>query len=994
MLNNNVCTSCFVGPDSFKAKYAKEPKLYEDEYASCCNQPDAKAQMGADFEKLCSACFSGPNSIKSQYQDNPKAAQTEYVGCCKEPDAKDKMGEITYNRLCSTSVVEDLTDEILCKSEADNGYIYQAAEKGITNNNYQKLTSSKSNTTKKSYEVAIFDGNPYCSVYCKEDADMYFQGFGYNPRTGHTINSGEYFNFKPFDNGTLKYENIPTINQKRSCLYQTDEKLLNNDLYGQDTTPTGEIKAGLYKLAVDYLSQYYDIMRLIEAHKNVQEKIEITCKVVSSKVEKDISDKIVLSKNEVMTIAKNNSKPLDFNDYVAYEYNGLKFNNLIAATTYEVDLVKFKETYDDEITKCAKATFMENVANINGVPTYIMDGYYPKCCTSKRVKTRRDLTYAYDNNGCLSYVAKSFSKPYETWFPTIVYDASGKPTSCKIKYTVKECTSCGYTDWEETSRIAEEKIPKDYCFGSSPRKLTVDNELTFAYYVWESNIVKEASEGKYITPKIGDNVSPYSTDYKIISINVSAKTFVLSNDINQITLNWQREKVLTEVDKGMCYRVTNERKCKGGGSGGTEPPTGPEQGDPENPIIPPSQCTEIITIIPEIQTNIDDLRKQAEDLREKYLKVVEKIEKITNQYSQCVAYKDMNKYNEDDYPKVEKFFYDEMDIATKEDKAILDKIKLEIKGDPESKTTDLEYCKETANGLECNPSYLRKAKIPTLIKELKTITDGMKVTEYVNLHKIESQEITFYQFAKNEAEVDVSYGLGIDLYTIKPSGKTVTKDSAEYKLAEGKKAYNYMGYGLPIGLTTMGGKYDYSFNVTNIGKDNNLMTPYIALQQGTSTYVCNYYVNNKIVCPKAGCGIDCEPGGNCTTTCTAGNCTIKQPALMAFTRQIDNNNINPNDRTLGANWSTEKGQAAIMKIAQDGDPTTKQAMYSFVITSEQFQKIKNANKTNSYSEFNLVCDDNGNHCTSSFVTEYAQKNVTDSARTRWIEYNENTKSFE
>ncbi len=203
-----------------------------------------------------------------------------------------------------------------------------------------------------------------------------------------------------------------------------------------------------------------------------------------------------------------------------------------------------------------------------------------------------------------------------------------------------------------------------------------------------------------------------------------------------------------------------------------------------------------------------------------------------------------------------------------------------------------------------------------------------------------------------------------------------------------------MGYGLPIGLTTMGGKYDYSFNVTNIGKDNNLMTPYIALQQGTSTYVCNYYVNNKIVCPKAGCGIDCEPGGNCTTTCTAGNCTIKQPALMAFTRQIDNNNINPNDRTLGANWSTEKGQAAIMKIAQDGDPTTKQAMYSFVITSEQFQKIKNANKTNSYSEFNLVCDDNGNHCTSSFVTEYAQKNVTDSARTRWIEYNENTKSFE
>ena len=62
-------------------------------------------------------------------------------------------------------------------------------------------------------------------------------------------------------------------------------------------------------------------------------------------------------------------------------------------------------------------------------------------------------------------------------------------------------------------------------------------------------------------------------------------------------------------------------------------------------------------------------------------------------------------------------------------------------------------------------------------------------------------------------------------------------------------------------------------------------------------------------------------------------------------------------------------------------------MYSFTLDTSTIKEIRNSNATSHYEDFNLTCDQNGEKCISSFVSEYATNNV-ESSRENWIEFKE------
>lgn len=1056
-----VCNVCFDGAASHKAKYKEDPVKYKDLYASCCNREDAKDNMGSDYNTLCNACFDGSGSLKSQYHENPTAVAGAYAGCCTDSNAKEKMGNIVYNRLCNNTVCENDTDENICKEESDNGFIYEVkptdgepgSGKGV--NNYVCLTEGK-DSNGNTYEEFIFKGNPYCSVYCKEDIETYFQGFGYNPRTGLNILSGQYFEFKPFGTQT----NLPAINQTRNCVYKTDEGLLNRDIYGKDTADA-ESTGGLYGQAIEYLRRYYDTLNLIASYEKVQGTINATCEPKSGYVEDTTKDsKITKTTTYTNTITKD-----VINKYTAQlspsesgtNYNLKKYNNLVATTTKE-NLNTFISVYDDTATECALCV-KKNVKEKVTFGDKTVEGFWPKCCTGKKevvYDSAKDgyATFKYDGQSCKSYATMSgYDQNYVTWsVREIIYDVDDagrkQKVGCLMNLKVLSCLKCGYSEWEESFKeddiinniSASWEVKASLCHGtypakySSPQSLPVTNELQFDYYVWVPNIVDvtvtEADAPFISTEELEAHYSPNSKvkgrdgrDYTIRSITYNEKnhsvTVHTTTPYISFVVIWPKKtpsSTTVKEDHGKCYIYHEERTC----SGVEHRIPGP----PDNPCVrewseckcdssgkgvqtstnckpalsrscscgkPNPDCEIKIENKPDLVNHLNWLRKEAADLRERYLRIVAEINRAKDMYQQCVKYGDEKKhaYAESDYPKIDDFWYQEMDIASPEVRKILEKIELERKS-LDVGTTDLEYCKGEGGSLKnCSKTsnYTDKT-IPILLAELEKIDGFSTFTSYLNAHKISSETIRFYEFAKNEAHANVSYGIGTEMYSLKPSGLTVTKDDPAFKLAEANKTYNRLGFGLPISITTSYGKYDYSFVIANLGKNNRMLKAFEDLNDD-SKYTCKYFVTPFIVCPPDGCKliptVNCPPGSAFDETCYAdGTGTMSDPKLQPYSRQIDTNNINVNDRTLGEPWNTEKGQAAQERIANE-NLDSQVPMYTFILTPEDIKQIKENTKVNGYSKFEMTCDDNG-RCISPFVEEFGEDSIVQAGRKVWIEY--------
>lgn len=194
-----------------------------------------------------------------------------------------------------------------------------------------------------------------------------------------------------------------------------------------------------------------------------------------------------------------------------------------------------------------------------------------------------------------------------------------------------------------------------------------------------------------------------------------------------------------------------------------------------------------------------------------------------------------------------------------------------------------------------------------------------------------------------------------NIYASIPDGTIVIKDSnGNYKYSDGTISKNTLTQQLyeidediyPIGLATKEGKYEYSYTIYKVGdktinssNNSDLGRFDKDVKEKNRKYYCNYTVIKDIT--------TCEDKENCNN----------KPTF--YYRNVSLTNINPNNRQLGKNWTNEKGKKTLEEIKKQGEEAYVKPEYSFTLTPENMQKIKQYNKekeenSNGYADFNMT----------------------------------------
>ncbi len=196
--------------------------------------------------------------------------------------------------------------------------------------------------------------------------------------------------------------------------------------------------------------------------------------------------------------------------------------------------------------------------------------------------------------------------------------------------------------------------------------------------------------------------------------------------------------------------------------------------------------------------------------------------------------------------------------------------------------------------------------------------------------------------------------------------------------------------GLPVSLGTNQGVYAFAINFSDIGEyydtgnlgrligNNGISTTCDTNNKDYLSYVCVYEVN----CPECeyfcSCSDNSMDGFECVkedqytcTLLTTDDCEDEGCAydngIKYFYRTVSLNNLNPNERDLGYNWNTEKGEETKKEIEEKGENAYQTAEYTFTLTPSAIRALKRYNKSQEanggYAANTLECengiDENG-----------------------------------
>lgn len=231
---------------------------------------------------------------------------------------------------------------------------------------------------------------------------------------------------------------------------------------------------------------------------------------------------------------------------------------------------------------------------------------------------------------------------------------------------------------------------------------------------------------------------------------------------------------------------------------------------------------------------------------------------------------------------------------------------------------------------------------------------------------------------------EVQYNNRTGFQTNYPTGVITTTDVNNPNL---KHNYSYLGAVFPVALKTDKGVYNWTLKIREIGQYNdssscksgrlNKVAEKINKKLYSDLgYGCVYIVN----CPD--CPIDCEcpsdlPDGytcikekngkdsvcsikkkdetcpDCEVECT--NCIFNFKDNFAY-RTVGLQDINPNDRTIGANWTDEKGKVTKEAIESKAEEAylDENIQYSYQVDANSMKKIRDMNKqTGTYAAADL-----------------------------------------
>lgn len=239
-----------------------------------------------------------------------------------------------------------------------------------------------------------------------------------------------------------------------------------------------------------------------------------------------------------------------------------------------------------------------------------------------------------------------------------------------------------------------------------------------------------------------------------------------------------------------------------------------------------------------------------------------------------------------------------------------------------------------------------------------TVDNNQKSTLTTSNYAALSENSGNAYIESKETKTISSYTSPLQFYSAIPNGSAIIKNGANYIDYENNVYTKFTKMDqdtYPIALKTPESIYSYSFAISQLG-DFSLTTSSNSeselgridklLSSSDRTYYCTYEIKNDVTTPD-------------------------KPNF--YYRNISLNNINPNNRELGKNWTNEKAKATLCEIDggkyNNGDCTSQANTspestyetpeYSFTLTPENMQAIKKYNQekekdSNGYADFNMI----------------------------------------
>ena len=232
---------------------------------------------------------------------------------------------------------------------------------------------------------------------------------------------------------------------------------------------------------------------------------------------------------------------------------------------------------------------------------------------------------------------------------------------------------------------------------------------------------------------------------------------------------------------------------------------------------------------------------------------------------------------------------------------------------------------------------------------------------------------------------------------------------------------------LPVSLITQTGVFPFVINYSNIGQSNSdgslgrlagnstsVLTEYNDLDPSVrctsdttgsdylkqdAGYVCHYLTN----CDgEDHCQFTCDDDNNCEFTdvectddhciLTCKNCIFDGESNNFSYRTITLNNLNPNSRSLGFNWSNVKGQATQRAIEEAGETIYESPQYSYTLTPSNLSNIREYNNeagsyTNAYvpDEYSTRLDGNASLYCQTMDYNGVSDGLTYNCRSRFLD---------
>lgn len=252
---------------------------------------------------------------------------------------------------------------------------------------------------------------------------------------------------------------------------------------------------------------------------------------------------------------------------------------------------------------------------------------------------------------------------------------------------------------------------------------------------------------------------------------------------------------------------------------------------------------------------------------------------------------------------------------------------------------------------------------------------------------------THYYYVKKVSKGTAEYNNTQEFQTNYPHGTIDTVDNKDNL----KYNYSYLGAVFPVALKTDTGVYNWTLKFTKIGQYNEESCKLGRLDevagkiiQDDIGYVCVYVVDcddcdYECTCPEnLPTGYSCVKKGKfvcdiyepdpkcdeCDVYCV--NCIFDGNDTYTY-RTISLTDINPNNRTMGSNWTGSKGETTQKEIEESNEQIYKESEYSYTITPTQMKKIRDYNN----SKGTYVADDLDYHKQGDYNNVYGTSDFLD-----------------